>query len=257
MPAGDATAQDRDRDHRAVSRPRSRTRAACARPSCEILFLRSARAGAALRAPRRMPRVAFAARSPGGRMGAADAAPYAKDARTRALRVAEPRRHAAAAPLRRIHLHVGLLSGGRALREGSATAPPYGSNGGATISSRRTRSSRRSQARSDRARLRYVASSPVTHSRIGSSSRHVHVAESFRRDGSAYAKLFYNPYGVDLAMFPLCPEKAPSRSVFASLCRDLVPSKRLRSFGRGSEKGPWGAPHPCRPDWRFGFSDRR
>jgi glycosyltransferase involved in cell wall biosynthesis len=29
-----------------------------------------------------------------------------------------------------------------------------------------------------------------------------HVAESFRRDASAHAKLFYNPYGVDLAMFP-------------------------------------------------------
>jgi glycosyltransferase involved in cell wall biosynthesis len=37
-----------------------------------------------------------------------------------------------------------------------------------------------------------------------------HVGESFRRDGSAYAKLFYNPYGVDLAMFPLCIEKAPT-----------------------------------------------
>lgn len=30
-----------------------------------------------------------------------------------------------------------------------------------------------------------------------------HVADSFRQDGPAYAKLFYNPYGVDLAMFPL------------------------------------------------------
>jgi glycosyltransferase involved in cell wall biosynthesis len=30
----------------------------------------------------------------------------------------------------------------------------------------------------------------------------VHVAESFRRDPSAYAKLFTNPYGVDLEMFP-------------------------------------------------------
>jgi glycosyltransferase involved in cell wall biosynthesis len=29
-----------------------------------------------------------------------------------------------------------------------------------------------------------------------------HVADSFRQDGTAYAKLFYNPYGVDLAMFP-------------------------------------------------------
>jgi glycosyltransferase involved in cell wall biosynthesis len=36
-----------------------------------------------------------------------------------------------------------------------------------------------------------------------------HVGESFRRDGSAYAKLFYNPYGVDLAMFPLRQKKAP------------------------------------------------
>jgi glycosyltransferase involved in cell wall biosynthesis len=35
-----------------------------------------------------------------------------------------------------------------------------------------------------------------------------HVAESFRRDGATYAKLFYNPYGVDLAMFPPCREEA-------------------------------------------------
>lgn len=40
-----------------------------------------------------------------------------------------------------------------------------------------------------------------------------HVGESFRRDGSTYAKLFYNPYGVDLAMFPLCVEKAPTDPV--------------------------------------------
>jgi glycosyltransferase involved in cell wall biosynthesis len=37
-----------------------------------------------------------------------------------------------------------------------------------------------------------------------------HVAESFLRDGSAYAKLFYNPYGVDLALFPLRREKIPT-----------------------------------------------
>jgi glycosyltransferase involved in cell wall biosynthesis len=30
----------------------------------------------------------------------------------------------------------------------------------------------------------------------------VHVKESFRRDPTAYAKLFLNPYGVDLEMFP-------------------------------------------------------
>jgi alpha-maltose-1-phosphate synthase len=39
-----------------------------------------------------------------------------------------------------------------------------------------------------------------------------HVAESFRRDGSAYAKLFYNPYGVDLTMFPHRQEKTPAGS---------------------------------------------
>jgi glycosyltransferase involved in cell wall biosynthesis len=37
-----------------------------------------------------------------------------------------------------------------------------------------------------------------------------HVVESFCRDGSIYPKLFYNPYGVDLAMFPSRREKAPS-----------------------------------------------
>ena len=35
-----------------------------------------------------------------------------------------------------------------------------------------------------------------------------HVEESFRRDESAFAKLFYNPYGVDLAMFPLYASRA-------------------------------------------------
>lgn len=34
-----------------------------------------------------------------------------------------------------------------------------------------------------------------------------HVADSFRLDGPTYAKLFYNPYGVDLAMFPYCAER--------------------------------------------------
>ncbi len=43
-----------------------------------------------------------------------------------------------------------------------------------------------------------------------------HVAESFRRDGSTYAKLFYNPYGVDLAMFPPCRER-PSTEPFLFL----------------------------------------
>jgi glycosyltransferase involved in cell wall biosynthesis len=37
-----------------------------------------------------------------------------------------------------------------------------------------------------------------------------HVAESFGRDGSIHAKLFFNPYGVDLAMFPLRSQKGPS-----------------------------------------------
>ena len=37
-----------------------------------------------------------------------------------------------------------------------------------------------------------------------------HVAASFRREQSAFAKLFYNPYGVDLAMFPLQCKRAPS-----------------------------------------------
>jgi glycosyltransferase involved in cell wall biosynthesis len=35
-----------------------------------------------------------------------------------------------------------------------------------------------------------------------------HVAESFRRDKATHAKLFYNPYGVDLAMFPPRQKKA-------------------------------------------------
>jgi glycosyltransferase involved in cell wall biosynthesis len=37
-----------------------------------------------------------------------------------------------------------------------------------------------------------------------------HAAESFLPDGSTHAKLFYNPYGVDLAMFPLRQEQAPT-----------------------------------------------
>jgi glycosyltransferase involved in cell wall biosynthesis len=36
-----------------------------------------------------------------------------------------------------------------------------------------------------------------------------HVAESFQRDPVAHAKLFYNPYGVDLAMFPIRKERRP------------------------------------------------
>jgi starch synthase len=41
----------------------------------------------------------------------------------------------------------------------------------------------------------------------------LHVAESFRRDRSSYAKLFYNPYGVDLAMFPPCTKKTPAEAM--------------------------------------------
>lgn len=37
-----------------------------------------------------------------------------------------------------------------------------------------------------------------------------HVGESFRRDGLVCAKLFYNPYGVDLAMFVPRPAKSPA-----------------------------------------------
>ena len=40
-----------------------------------------------------------------------------------------------------------------------------------------------------------------------------HVAESFRRDESAHAKLFYNPYGVDLEMFPLGAKKVPTEPI--------------------------------------------
>jgi starch synthase len=40
-----------------------------------------------------------------------------------------------------------------------------------------------------------------------------HVAESFRRDRSTFAKLFYNPYGVDLTMFPLGARKAPTGTI--------------------------------------------
>jgi len=35
-----------------------------------------------------------------------------------------------------------------------------------------------------------------------------HVRDSFRRDPVAQAKLFENPYGVDLAMFPTAPVPA-------------------------------------------------
>jgi starch synthase len=35
-----------------------------------------------------------------------------------------------------------------------------------------------------------------------------HVAESFHRDGSSRDKLFYNPYGVDIVMFPQSRQKA-------------------------------------------------
>jgi starch synthase len=40
-----------------------------------------------------------------------------------------------------------------------------------------------------------------------------HVGESFRRAEPVYAKLFYNPYGVDLAMFPFCRGKATAEPI--------------------------------------------
>ena len=39
----------------------------------------------------------------------------------------------------------------------------------------------------------------------------LHVKESFRRDPSAYAKLFMNPYGVDLKMFPTAQRRNPDK----------------------------------------------
>src|SRR5262249_5012377 len=38
----------------------------------------------------------------------------------------------------------------------------------------------------------------------------LHVAESFRRDPAAHAKLFVNPYGVDLKMFPSSAQRHDS-----------------------------------------------
>ena len=39
----------------------------------------------------------------------------------------------------------------------------------------------------------------------------LHVKESFRRDPTAYAKLFTNPYGVDLEMFPTAQRRNPDK----------------------------------------------
>src|SRR5438105_11178428 len=86
-----------------------------------------------LRAFRRMPRFAVVARSAGDRMAAADATPGFGSPRTYFLRAAEPRCHDAFGSLRRLHLHVGDLSGGRTLRKGTIRGddlartgePPY------------------------------------------------------------------------------------------------------------------------------------
>src|SRR5262249_4009472 len=43
-----------------------------------------------------------------------------------------------------------------------------------------------------------------------------HVEESFRRDAVAHAKLFQNPTGISLSMFPVRPEK-PAREPFSLL----------------------------------------
>lgn len=87
-----------------------------------------------------------------------------------------------------------------------------------------------------------------------------HVEESFRRDESAFAKLFYNPYGVDLAMFPYRPEHTIDGRPFSLLsvgtwslqkgCDLLVEAVRKNPGVRLTHVGPIG-------DLNFPVEDER
>ena len=165
------------------------------------------------------------------------------------MRSAEPCRHAAAAPLRRIHLHVGLLSGGRALRKQRYGAAIWLERGShhihsqdeilAAIPGRAATEPACDPSRTRRLRTRRSGRHPF-----------VPVEESFRRDGSAYAKLFYNPYGVDLAMFPYQREPPTDGGPFSLLsigtwslqkgCDLLVEAVRKNPGVRLTHVGPIG-----------------
>lgn len=77
-----------------------------------------------------------------------------------------------------------------------------------------------------------------------------HVEESFRRDQSTYTKLFYNPYGVDLAMFPYQREPPTDGGPFSLLsigtwslqkgCDLLVEAVRKNPGVRLTHVGPIG-----------------
>ena len=65
-----------------------------------------------------------------------------------------------------------------------------------------------------------------------------HVEESFRRDPAAHAKLFKNPYGVDLAMFPSAQRHRFRQRVVFALCRNVVAAKGLRPAGSAMARTP-------------------
>ena len=161
-------------------------------------------------------------------------------------------------PLRRFHLHVGLSIWRRHISLRSATTLPYGSNGGAATSCRRTKYSRRPQARSGRARLLYSASFPAMHSPIGSSFHHAMWQRAFVAMGRPTPSCSTTPTASISRCFGHAVKEAPISEPISRFS-----SSGLWCLRKGCDllaeavmKGR-GTPHPCRPDWRFGFSDRR
>ena len=69
----------------------------------------------------------------------------------------------------------------------------------------------------------------------------LHVEESFRRDPAAHAKLFVNPYGVDLEMFPSAAAAQFQQGVVSALCRNVVAAKGLRP----ARYPPWRGLREC------------
>src|SRR5439155_10991312 len=176
---------------------------------------------------RRMPCVANAARSPGGRVASADAAPRAYDSRARPLRVAEPRSHDEVTSLRRLHLHVGHLSGGGALREGAlwrhhmarTGKPPY------PVAGRDTRRGPRRRAAEP---TYHTARACRLCTRRPGRYSFAPCSEKFLSRRTRLCQAVLQPLWRRSRDVSAPPRKGTVRSVFVSFCRDLVSSKRLR-----------------------------
>ena len=85
-----------------------------------------------------------------------------------------------------------------------------------------------------------------------------HVEESFRRDPTAHAKLFKNPYGVDLTMFPSVKRNNSGDELSLLFVGTWSLEKGCDLLVSAIARDSGSAARSCWLDWsRFSFSDKR